>query len=205
MIVSAQKSSEALPRVRRADARRNVERILDAAVEELARDPEASMAAVAQRAGLVRATVYVHFPTREELIRAVTERAIGEASELIRRAAPGEGEPREALARVLSAAWRALGRYHALVAINSRLAPARLRALHEPVLGQVRPILERGQAAGAFNPGVPVDWLLTVVLELVHTASRELSAGRLPEEVAEQALLDGVAGALAPATAARTS
>jgi AcrR family transcriptional regulator len=184
------------PRARRADARRNVERILDAAVEELAEDAEASMAAVARRAGLVRATLYAHFPTREQLIRAVTERAIADASERIRAAAPGEGEPAEALERVLATTWRTLGRYHALVAINTRLEPKRLRALHEPVLGELRPLLERGQASGAFNSSVPVDWLLTVVLELVHAASRELRAGRLPGDAAEQALLDGVAGAV---------
>jgi hypothetical protein len=35
------------------------------------------------------------------------------------------------------------------------------------------------------------------VLELIHTASREVGAGRLSDEVAERALLTSVAGALA--------
>ena len=182
---------------RRADARRNIERILDAALEELASDTGASMEAVARRAGGVRATLYVHFPTREALIEAVTERAIADSSEAIRAAAPDQGDPAEALARVLAAAWRRLGRYHALVELNTRLEPARLRALHEPVLGLVRPLLERGQTSGNFDPDLPVDWMLTVVLELIHAASREVSAGRMPEDVAERALLASVAGALA--------
>ena len=37
-------------------------RILDAAVDALASDPEANMAEIARRAGVVRATVPVHFP-----------------------------------------------------------------------------------------------------------------------------------------------
>jgi AcrR family transcriptional regulator len=69
--MAARPSLSAAPRARRADARRNIERILDAAVEELAEDPDVSMEAVARRAGVVRATLYVHFPTREALIAAV--------------------------------------------------------------------------------------------------------------------------------------
>jgi AcrR family transcriptional regulator len=185
---------------RRADARRNIERILDAALDELTRDPEVSMDAVARRAGVVRATLYVHFPTREKLIAAVSERAIAETTEVLRAAALEEGEPAEALARVLASAWRMLGRYHALVAINSRRDPARLRALHEPVLALIRPLLERGQASGAFNPDLPSNWMLTVLLELIHAASREVFVGRLSEDAAERALLATVDGALSPST-----
>ena len=84
------------------------------------------------------------------------------------------------------------------MAINSRLPPQRLRALHEPVARLLRPLIARGQARGAFNAAVPAEWLLTVVLELVHAASREVTAGRLPERVAEPALLAAVAGAVSP-------
>jgi len=200
--MSPRATPNAAPQARRADARRNIECILDAALEELAEDQEASMATIAWRAGVVRATLYVHFPTREALIAAVTERAIADSSEAIRAATPDEGEPREALRRILTTAWRTLGRYHALVAINARLDPIRLRSLHEPVLGLVRPVLERGQASGAFDPDLPLDWMLTVVLELIHAASRAVSAGRLPEGAAERALVATVTGALSPPTCA---
>jgi AcrR family transcriptional regulator len=183
---------------RRADARRNIASILDAAVEELARDPEASMAAIAGRAGVVRATLYAHFPTREALIAEVTDLAIADATEALGAAAPEDGDPRAALERVLTAAWRTLSRYHALVAINARQPPERLRALHEPVAALLAPLIARGQAGGAFNAEVPAEWLLTVVLELVHAASREVTAGHLPEAIAQRALLASVAGAISP-------
>ncbi|MFL5835140.1 MAG: TetR/AcrR family transcriptional regulator [Solirubrobacteraceae bacterium] len=188
----------------RADAQRSIERILDAAVEELALDPEASMAAVARRAGVVRATVYVHFPTREALVGAVTERAMAEAAGAVRAAEPDRGDPADALRRVLEAAWHVLARHHALVPITTRRESEEVRRLHGPVLGLLQPLLRRGQADGAFNDSVPVEWLLTVVLELVHAASREVSAGRMTDQEAERALLATVSGALgAPTPTAR--
>ena len=156
------------------------------------------MDAVAQRAGVARATLYAHFPNREALIDAVTERAIANAAEVIASASPDEGDPREALTRVLATAWRTLGPYHALVEINARLAPDRLRALHAPVLGQLRPLLKRGQADGDFNRDLPLDWMLTVILELIHAASRDASSGRMSSKAAEQALIASVTGALSP-------
>ncbi len=180
---------------RRADAERSVAAILDATIEALAADPEASVSVIAQRAGVVRATVYVHFPTRDDLIAAVTERAIAEATEAITRAEPTEGDPADALERMLRTSWRSLGRYHALVAINLRLGHDSLRQLHTPVLALVQPLLARGQAAGAFNPDLPLEWMLRVLLELIHVASLSVTNGTLAAEQAEQVLVETTLGA----------
>lgn len=187
---------------RRADAERSIARILDAAVESLAADPEASMSEIARRAGVVRATVYVHFPTREALIDAVTHRAVAEVAEVIAAARPDIGDPVEALGRVVSAAWRTLGRYHALVAINSRLPDEELRHRHGSALAALRPLIERGQATHAFRSEVPAGWHLATVLALIHAASGELGAGRIEDDRVEQALVAGIVGAVATRTAA---
>jgi AcrR family transcriptional regulator len=183
-------------RRRRADAERSEARILDAAVDALANDPEASMAEIARRAGVVRATVYVHFPTREALIAAVTERAMSEVVNVIVAAEPERGEPAEALRRVVTEAWRTLGRYHALVAINTRLPQSELHERHGAVLAALESLIDRGQRAGAFRADVPVAWHLSMLIALIHAASAELRAGRLPAEDVESALVATVLGAL---------
>jgi AcrR family transcriptional regulator len=182
---------------RRADAERNIARILDAAVEALAENRDASMAEIARRAGVVRATIYVHYPNREALLDAVTERALSEAAERIDAADPAGGDPADALARIVTAAWRTLGRYHALVALNvGQLDASELRDRHAAILGRLAPVIERGQAAGRFREDVPVAWHLSMLLALVHAASGEVQAGRVSEAEAEAALIATVLGAL---------
>jgi AcrR family transcriptional regulator len=196
-LASARDSPPPSPRRRRADAERSVARILDAAVDALAGDPEASMAEIARRAGVVRATIYVHFPTRESLLDAVTHRTVDEVTKLIEAAEPERGDPQEALARVVAAAWHGLGRYHALVALNTQRPDAELRHLHHPVLGLLEPLIKRGQRDGAFRSDVPAAWHLSTVLALVHAASAELRSGRMPAADVESALAATVLGAVA--------
>jgi AcrR family transcriptional regulator len=61
---------------RRADTRRNHERILVAAAESLANSGEVSFNAIAKKAGVGVGTVYRHFPTPEALILAVYQREV---------------------------------------------------------------------------------------------------------------------------------
>jgi AcrR family transcriptional regulator len=155
------------------------------------------MAEIARRAGVVRATIYVHFPTREVLLEAVTHRAIAEVADVIEAAEPHRGDPSDALARVVAASWQRLGRYHALVAINTQQhAHAELRQRHSSVLAALEPLIERGQADGTFSSDVPAAWHLSMLMALMHAASGELGAGRVTDTDAEPALIATILGAL---------
>jgi AcrR family transcriptional regulator len=191
--------SDASARKRRADAERNIQAIIDAALEALASDPDASMAAIARRAGVVRATIYMHFPTREALLDAVMEKSVAMVAEATRRAEPDHGEAQEALERVLLATWKQLSELHNILQINMRRLPAQeLRRRHLPVTSQFIPLLERGQAAGVFRADVPATWLIAVVRAIVHAASTELHVGRLTEADVEQTMLTTALAAVSP-------
>ena len=185
------------PKRRRADAERSVAAILDAALEALASDPDSSMSEIARRAGVVRATIYVHFPTRESLLDAVMEYATGQVVEAMRAAEPHRGEPVEALERVLRATWRQLAQFHGLLALNTaRLSAEELHRRHVPMLDQLEPLIERGQRQGVFRRDLPVSWQLAVTRAIVHTASREIQGGRIPESEAEATMISTILGAI---------
>jgi AcrR family transcriptional regulator len=78
--------------LKRSDARRNRHAILAAALEALTESPDASLNAIAKRAGVANATLYRHFPTREELVLAVYEhevqRLVDAAGSLLQEQAP---------------------------------------------------------------------------------------------------------------------
>src|SRR4051812_39267931 len=91
----------------RADAARNVHRIVAVAARLLGEDPSAGMADVAAAADVSRATVYRHFPTREALIAAIQEQAFAASEQALEACRLDEGSAVEALRRPCEA-W--LGR-----------------------------------------------------------------------------------------------
>jgi AcrR family transcriptional regulator len=186
---------------RRADADRSVAAILAGALAALASDPDSSMSEIARRAGVVRATIYVHFPTRTDLLDAVMEYAVAQVVEAMSGAEPGRGEPVEALERVLRATWRQLAQFHGLLALNTaRLSAEELHRRHLPMLDQLEPLIERGQEQGVFRRDLPVTWHLAVIRAIVHTASHEIQGGRIPESEAEPAMLSTAIAAISDRT-----
>lgn len=87
----------------RADAVRNRERVLEAAKAVFsAGGAEASLEAVARRAGVGIGTIYRHFPTREALYEAVYRREVEQLGELAEQL-KSEAPPVDGLRRWLSA------------------------------------------------------------------------------------------------------
>src|SRR3954452_21187219 len=84
-----------LVRPQRADARRNVERLIAVAREAFAENgADASLDDIARRAGVGPGTLYRHFPNRMPLMESVyrdnVEALCASASELLSAPSPGE-------------------------------------------------------------------------------------------------------------------
>ncbi|RJL27202.1 TetR/AcrR family transcriptional regulator [Bailinhaonella thermotolerans] len=176
-------------RRRRADARRNISAILDAARVVLGERPDATMEDIAATAGVTRQTVYAHFPSRDALVAALVEAAAAEYAAALDDAELDTAPPADALARFLAAGWRFFDRYPFL--LNSAAhTPRPQDDPHDSAPPRLARVIHRGQTTGDFAPSLPAGWLAIAVVGLQHTAAAQVMTGRLTVGEAEALCLE---------------
>ncbi|MFZ3561633.1 TetR/AcrR family transcriptional regulator [Streptomyces sp. BH055] len=154
----------------RADARRNYERILAVAEEEVAvRGADASLEQIARVAGVGSATVRRHFPTRRALLEAVSQQRIETLCARARELDGGGAGGRRALLE-----W--LGEVLAYCVTARGLAAAlSYDADHDPVGGNScaaalieagEPLLRGAAREGAVDSRLTVEDLITLAVGL---------------------------------------
>jgi AcrR family transcriptional regulator len=167
----------AIDQPQRSHARSNRARIVATAREELSRDPEASLDEIARAAGVVRRTLYGHFPNRQALLEALADEAseaVTEAAAVARR--PGD-DPATAFARMTIAVWAAGDRYRMLISLGRRaLGEEGIRAALAPVRDEALAILARGQRDGVFADHLPAP-VLAQALESMTLTLMEMDEG----------------------------
>lgn len=184
-------------RKRRADAERNISAILEAAATCLSRRPDASMAEIAEAAGVGRVTLYAHFPSREALLDAAIERALAEALAALDAADIDNGPAADALGRMIRAGWPAFDHLRGLVAAGEH-APRLVSEHAGAFVGRIDRLLARGIAEGSFRSDLPRDWLAAALHGLVQIAGQEVDEGRLDAAVAADVLETTLLGLLSP-------
>ena len=144
----------------RADARRNLERVLDAATEAFAASgPDASIDDIARLAGVGHGTVFRRFPTKDDLMYAVIERHVAQMRAMadLALAADDHGEAFFDFARgVAELSMSTPGLHRCVVHCGGKPGAAEL----EKLVGR---IVSRAQRAGAVRKDVrPEDVQLIV-------------------------------------------
>lgn len=170
-------TTTASARAPRSDAARNRAEILRAAQEVIARDPRASIDAIAAAAGLSRRALYGHFADRDALLAEVI--ALGAERFNAIAATVDDADPRVALARLAARLWREAASVRASVtlALDDAHVADTARAL-DPLRARLRRIAHAGAAAGAFRRDLDADLVAALVEETARATLRELDAGR---------------------------
>lgn len=159
------RSAPVTPRPLRADARRNVEKLLDAARGAFAAEgPNAPLDDIARAAGVGAGTLYRHFPTRLALLEAVyrdnVERLCADGARLA-----ASEPPAEALVDWLRAFVGVVSQKRGLAAALSDEGRGKelFAQCHLMINATGTELLDNAKAAGAIRSDVAVGDLLKMV------------------------------------------
>jgi AcrR family transcriptional regulator len=147
----------------RADARRNRERLLDAALALFVEcGPDVALEAVAKRAGVGIGTLYRHVPTREALVEAAYRSEVAHlceaAEELLRDRAP-DAALAAFMDRFVDYAATKRGMKPMLMAVAESGSDV-FADTREQIVGAVARLVDAGVAAGAIRSDVDAEDVL---------------------------------------------
>jgi AcrR family transcriptional regulator len=163
-------------RPRRADARRNYDKLLATARDVFTEQgADASLDEIARRAGVGSGTLYRHFPNREALLEAVVGEAVAgldeTATELL-----GAASPQEALVSWLRTLVDYVTTFRGLSATMMASHDDESSELHHScvvITGAMNALLARAQQAGAVRPDILGDDLGRLVRGIALAAESD--------------------------------
>ncbi len=181
----------------RAPRRTSRAAILDAAAYVFAQNPGAPLSEVAERAGVGRATLHRHFPSRDDLIRVLCLESIEAIDEAV---APIRGKANTAsqdLLQRLEVIVPLGDRYHYLHAEAWRAADDPLVSkLYEEELESLGALVDSLKKEGAIASDVPTRWAVAVLDSLIWTTWSQVQAGTVSRQdaarLAHRTLLEGL-------------
>jgi AcrR family transcriptional regulator len=146
--------------LKRSDARRNRDAILAAALEALTESPDASLNAIAKRAGVANATLYRHFPTREDLVLATyqheVQNLVDAADILMHEQAPIDAL-RSWVERLARYAVTKHGLADALRKATSPGSDLSSTDTYDAIVAALDRLLRANVSAGTLRPGLEAD------------------------------------------------
>ncbi|MDP9830268.1 TetR/AcrR family transcriptional regulator [Kineosporia succinea] len=154
------------------------DRILDVALDLLGREPDAGMGDIAVAAGVVRRTVYGHFPSRLDLIRTLTERAVAEMAAVLHQVSTPGNSADVTWAQFVEHIWPVTHRYRVLLALRRSEYGETIHALLGPVDDLLAELVGRGQDDEVFARHLPAGVLSQIAYGAVFSiANSDLPAG----------------------------
>lgn len=155
----------------RADAARNVERILRAAREVYSElGPDAPVEAVARRAGVGERTLYRRFPAKADLVRAALDQSIAEDLTPVIDSARLAKNPLHGLTQLIEAAISLGAREHSLLTA-ARRAGSLTSDISVSLNAALGELARAGQRAGSIRADLVTDDLPRLVAMLFSVLS----------------------------------
>lgn len=153
--------------------------IVDAAMAVLGTNPGASLADIAERAGVGRATLHRYYRTREDLIRSIHARAIEETNLATIEALAGATTPLQRLRAMLEAVVPLGDRFHLIMSEPCSPSDSETASQYAAELRWVADLVEDLKRTGAIDRIVPTSWAVAAIDSLIWRAWTEVHEGRI--------------------------
>ncbi len=157
--------------------------IIEAAFQIFSRDPTASLADIANRAGVGRATLHRHFKGRDDLMVALAHTAMRELDEAVDTATTDASSYTEALRVSLEAIIPLADRQWFLAREPVEHDPE-IMAGYQRQLKELADAIDAAKAEGGFSADMPTSWIVQAFDHLIYAAWESVRAG---EATASQA------------------
>jgi AcrR family transcriptional regulator len=155
-------------------------RILDVALEVLGQNPDAGMGDIASAAGVVRRTVYGHFPTRADLVRTLTQQAVNEIAAVLTEVNASKRSAEAVWVDFIAGLWPLTHRYRVLLALRRGEYGEEIHSLLGPIDQILADLVQRGQDSKVFGRHLPADILSQLAYAAVFAiADNDRSTGTL--------------------------
>jgi AcrR family transcriptional regulator len=152
------------------------DRILDVALDVLGENPDAGMGDIASAAGVVRRTVYGHFPSRLDLVRTLTERAVTEVTAVLTEVNAAGAAADTTWVEFVARIWPVAHRYRVLLALRRGEYGEAIHGLFGPVDELLADLVNRGQDSDVFAQHLPAGILSQLAYGVVFAiADSDLS------------------------------
>ncbi|MDJ0345024.1 TetR/AcrR family transcriptional regulator [Streptomyces sp. H10-C2] len=155
------------------------EQVLRDAADLLTRRATASMDDIAKAAGISRATLHRHFPGRDALVRALGLLGIAQMDERLDAARIEEGDPVEAVRRLIDEAMPVSGFLAFLYGENQLYDLPEVNEGWARVDERVSALFRRGQEQGLFRYDLTPTWLGEALYALIAASGWCVQDGRM--------------------------
>ena len=124
-----------------------------------------SMEEVASRVGISRTAIYLHFPSKEDLVLALLQRGVQSSAEQLDIILAETSSPREKVRMIIEQSYGGMAQpsfqvFSAILHSPTFLSKASetrksMQGLWNPTLQRLTAVLEEGKQSGDFDPDMP--------------------------------------------------
>jgi TetR/AcrR family transcriptional regulator, fatty acid metabolism regulator protein len=140
---------------------------------------ETSIDEIASRVGIAKGTVYLHFPSKEDLIVAIVMKEIRQLIVEIETIADTEGSAQSKLELILQRLYGTFVKRMQLISgMFHSVAPHQLKEQGKKIMAQweqaaevIQVIVEQGKAAGEFTTDIPTSVMVSAFFSLLSPGS----------------------------------